>query len=123
LVEGGLVVIALFTTTLLISALGILSLKRLEEHLADEISVKATKSTTLVKALEKLEEQRVGIKGLTGVRKLLLSLLTPLLLLGAFLLLLPQPSVEAQKLVINHYHEELERQLGGFEGCGVNGRC
>ena len=50
---GGLVVIALSTATLPISALGVLSLERLEEHLADEISVKATKSTALVKALEK----------------------------------------------------------------------
>jgi Zn-dependent protease with chaperone function len=120
------VVIALFTATLLISALGILSLERLEEHLADEISVKATKSTTLVKALEKLGKQKAetGDQRAYGVRKLLLSLLTPLLFLGALLLLLSQPSIDAQKLVINHCHEELERQLGkGFESCGVNEPC
>jgi Zn-dependent protease with chaperone function len=122
--ERGLAVITLFTTTLPISALGVLSLERLEEHLADGISVEATKSTALVKALEKLEKQRPGIKRPKRVRKLLLSLLTPLLFLGALLLLLPQPSIEAQKLVINYCHEELERRLGeGFESCGVDGRC
>jgi Zn-dependent protease with chaperone function len=121
--RGGLVVIALFTTTLPISALGVLSLKRLEEHLADEISVKATKSIALVKALEKLEGQKPELKRPVGVRKLIL-LLAPLLFLGALLLLLPQPSMKAQELVIKHCYEELERSLGeGFEGCGINGRC
>jgi Zn-dependent protease with chaperone function len=97
----------LFAITLPISIIGAFSLRRLEEHFADEFSVKAMRSTTLIKALGELENATSKTKTMK-ISKPLIPL-APLLLLGAILMLLYQPSSEARKYVIEQCRKELER--------------
>lgn len=93
--------IMVFTVTTVLSIIVVLSLSRLEEHLADLYTVEVMRSDILASALSKLERERTHrVTFIKGIVK-------PLFLLNG----VPYPSIKIRTELITSYYCELQKAL------------
>lgn len=94
--------VAVFTASIILGVIVIISLSRLEEHLADIYAVKITGSTLLASALRKLVEVQTSASSKRVLR--------PLVVDGV-----AYPSIENRVSVITEYYRELSRSRSSLE--------
>jgi len=94
--------VAVFTASIILGVIVIISLSRLEEHLADIYAVKITGSTLLASALRKLVEVQTSASSRRVLR--------PLVVDGV-----AYPSIENRVSVITEYYRELSRSRNSLE--------